>query len=300
MPHFCSAGSTIADALATSRLTLTPNCVVRRVLVDRGGKRAVGVEYVDSVSGRSGEAFGRVVMLCASALESTRIMLNSASKWHPHGLANSSGTLGRYLMDHVLGPRLVGAIERKAAARDVSGMAGLQIPGLGSTGARFVAQGAIELPFDSHGTACVFMGLGEMSPRAENCVSLSDTLTDKWGIPSLRIECAHDDRQQESCLAYLQGLRGLVTAAGYDVVNEGTKPELPGSAVHEMGTARMGSSSRESVLNEYCRTWDVDNLFITDGAAFVTSGFHNPTLTMLALTARACDKIHKDFAAEYV
>ncbi len=148
-------------------------------------------------------------------------------------------------------------------------------------------QGSLDASTDG-GTACTLLGFGEMLPRASNCVRLSERLRDKWGVPAALIGCVFSENEIEMAADQAQQLVAMVEQAGYEVSWKCTALAEPGMALHELGTARMGVDRDTSVLNRYNQCWDVPNLFVTDGAAFPSSGFQNPTLTMMALTGRAC------------
>lgn len=144
-----------------------------------------------------------------------------------------------------------------------------------------------------------FIGFGEMRPRYENQVTISEELKDKWGIPALKIECEYSEEEKAATHEWRQYMEAFLTHAGYKTNVSNEELSVPGSGIHEVGTARMGSDRKNSILNPYCRSWDVPNLFVTDGSAFVTSSYHNPTLTMLALTNRACVHIAENFSSEF-
>lgn len=291
VPFFSSVGSTIPAAECSGLFKVVPNAVVHTITTESSGRRANGVQYFDADTGEAKEIGAKVVMLCASALESTRILLNSRSSAHPNGLGNSSNVLGHYLMDHVCGAWVKG-LKRKQSTRGL--LVGVYMPPLRNNfGCAFGAQGLV------NNCAARFASFGEMFPRFENHVALSSNLKDRWGIPALRIDCQYSDEERAGAYLWHNDMEKLLRSAGYDTERSGDTLDEPGSGVHEMGTARMGKDPRSSVLNSYCRSWDVDNLFVTDGAAFVTSSFHNPTLTMMALTDRACSFISERYNSEY-
>ncbi len=312
--YFSSLSATLPAAEATGRLTLRPNSVVREVVRDPGLGRATGVRVVDAESGEDLEFRGRAVFLGASALESTRILLNSRSPDFPNGLANSSGTLGKYLMDHTMevGARATfdGWEDRTTRGRRPNGVyiarfrnateptteflrgygyqgsarragweRGLSMSGFGADFKReLLRPGPWEFGIE---------GYGECLPREENHVALNADQVDKWGVPTLRISCAWSDNERRMMRdAAEQAALMLEAAGGRDVVvDEELSP--PGLTIHEMGTARMGRDPATSVLNAHNQTWDVPNLFVIDGAAMTSSGCQNPSLTYMALAARA-------------
>lgn len=138
-----------------------------------------------------------------------------------------------------------------------------------------------------------------MLPRYENHVSLSAKIKDKWGIPALRIECEYTQQEIDGAHMWAEDIVRLLSSVGYRTESFDGQLNEPGMSIHEMGTARMGRDRQHSVLNPYCRSWEVSNLFVTDGSSFVNSSYHNPTLTMLALTDRACGFISDRYASDY-
>ena len=304
------AGAPVSAALeaaaGSGRLTLLSNSIVRRVLTGNDGSEARGVAYVDRHSGSEHEVEARLVLLCASTIESTRILLNSASSEHPAGLGNSSGVLGRFLMDHTFGISVEGVVPRA-----VGGEEGLQgdcvtpaFRNITEPDVEFLRGYSVQTHFRPAerrrfhrlrrlvrlGQTRFFMqSFGEVLPRFENRVTLEPGAVDAWGIPTVRIECRYGENERQMAADQLRCSLAIAAAAGFEV--DGTSADLlpPGSSVHELGTARMGADPASSVLNRHNQCWDVPNLFVTDGAAFTSSGFQNPTLTMMALTSRACD-----------
>ena len=287
-----SPPASLADALRTGRLTLRPNAVASHVVVDKVTGRASGVAFVDRHTRRAHEVRGRVVLLCASAIESARILLNSETPDGGRGLANSSGVLGRYLMDHVYLRGLEGR-RPLPPGRPSDPWAYLYVPQFvnvspASRAPEFLRGYGIQLALQ--GDQVHAYAFGEMLPRAENHMSLDRDLKDRWGIPAVRIECARGDNEQRMIERMTEHTREILSVLGAEI----EKPaELmpPGASIHEVGTARMGRDARTSVLDSFCRSWDVKNLFVSDGAAFPSQGVQNPTLTMLALTARCTDFI---------
>jgi choline dehydrogenase-like flavoprotein len=307
-------------------MTLRPNAVVREIIVDPNTSKARGVRVVNQITKRDYEEYGKVIVLCASTLESTRILMNSKSRQHPEGLGNSSGALGHYLMDHMYLISAGGVVPMlKGAEYDFSdgrangiyvprfrnifdkhpnfirgyGMQGgcrqgyeythaKQIPGFGAEFKRLVRENPREIPFWL-GAWC------EMLPRQENRVTIDPGKVDAWGIPVLRVECAHGDNERAMAKDALDTIREMVDAAGFQTLYSSSTPAPPGFCIHEVGTARMGSDPKTSVLNKWNQSWDAQNVFVTDGACFVSQGCQNPTLTMMAITARACDYIAQEF-----
>jgi choline dehydrogenase-like flavoprotein len=324
--YYSSPGSTLPAAEKTGNMTLRPNAVVREIIVDPNTGKASGVRVVNQITKRDDEEYGKVIVLCASTLESTRILLNSKSSRHPNGLGNSSGVLGHYLMDHMYSisaggvvPVLKGMeydysdgrangiyVPRFRNIRDKHpnfirgyGMQGncsqgysfehaKQTPGFGAEFKKLTRENPGEIPFWL-GAWC------EMLPRKENGVTIDPKKVDAWGIPVLRIECTHGDNERAMAKDALETIKEMVDAAGFRTLYTSSTPAPPGFCIHEVGTARMGADQKTSVLNKWNQSWDVKNVFVTDGACFVSQGCQNPTLTMMAITARACDYIANEF-----
>ncbi len=324
---FNSVASTLPVAMRTGRLTLRPNSVVRHLIIDNNTGKAKGVAFVDRVTRQELEAFSKVVVVAASTLESTRILLNSKSRQHPNGLGNSSGVLGHYLVDHFGGIGASGYFNILAGRDPVNedGKAsGLFIPRFrnldkktrhprflrgygfecGAGASRFpgFAKNPAVVPgFGSefkqrvrhYYTAPVSMTTrAAMLERFENYVEIDPAgIVDAWGIPVLRVHIQHSDNELEMARDAAETSEEILRAAGAEVVSTGGKVTTPGRIIHELGTARMGNDPKKSVLNRFNQVWDAKNVFVTDGAAFVNSANQNPTLTILALTIRACDYI---------
>lgn len=288
--------NTIKRALATGNATMRPNSVVSHLIVDPRTAAIRGVACIDRETGKSFEVSGRTVVLAASTLESIRIMLNSRCAQHPGGVGNSSGLLGRYLLDHMMvwvagrlppnpaPPSSLGAAHSMLIPkfRNVTELSDKFARGYGIWGGMQRAAHASQ-PSDGW-----FMhALLEVLPHQDNRVEIDESKRDAWGIPVPRITMNYGDNElkmREDAVATLNEMR---QAAGLSLGSYGcTKP---GQYVHEMGGARMGNDPRASVLNPFNQCWDAKNLFVTDGSCFVTSGWQNPSLTMMAIAARASD-----------
>lgn len=313
--YFSSPFTTLAAARRTRRLTLLTDAVVSHVTTDRSTGLASGVGYLDRATRAPREVRARVVLLCASTLESTRILLNSA----PGGLANSSGTLGRYLMDHMYGATIGGRMPDVKQAPPWHGPPrrpnGIFIPRFRNV-SRTHTNGVIRgysyqggatprFALNARGFGRSFKqavheeaywhaslhGFCEGLPSYNNFVEIDPSVVDAWGIPVLRIHMSWSENEKSlfrDCLE--QGAAMLETAGAVDIKTS-ARPKVPGDGIHEVGTARMGLDPKRSVLNEYCQAHDIKNLFVTDGAAFPSLGSVNPTLTMMANTVRACEHI---------
>jgi choline dehydrogenase-like flavoprotein len=328
---FNSLASTLPAAAATGRMTLRPNSIVRHVIVDTDTGKAAGLAFVDRVTREEHEVRAKVVVLAASTLESTRILFNSKTRQHPVGLGNSSGTLGHYLMDHFGGIGASGyfhILAGKDAMNEDGKAAGLLIPRFRNISketkqARFIrgygfecGSGARIFPAFAKNPN-VIPGFGsefkkrvrhyytspvslttraEMLPRFENHVEIDpDGVVDAWGVPVLKFHVQYSDNEREMARDAAETSEEILRAAGAEVVSTGGRITAPGRIIHELGTARMGNDAKTSVLNKFNQSWDVKNLFVVDGAAFVTCANQNPTLTILALTMRACDYIVDEY-----
>ncbi len=324
--YYSSPGSTLPAAAKTGRMTLKPNSVVRELIVDTNTGKAKGVRVINQLTKQERDEYAKVVVLCASTLESTRILLNSKSRQHPEGFGNTSGALGHYLMDHMYSisaggivPQLFGSeydfsdgrangiyVPRFRNIKDKHpnfirgyGMQGgvrvstdffkgRQIPGFGANFKKMVREAKSEVTW----------GLGawcEMLPDKNNTAKIDPNKVDAWGIPVLHIECKHGDNERAMAKDALETIKEMATAAKFTIQYSNLTPAPPGFCIHEVGTARMGSSAKTSVLNKWNQTWDAKNVFVTDGACYASVGCQNPTLTMMAITARACDYIADEF-----
>jgi choline dehydrogenase-like flavoprotein len=296
--------TTIPAALATGRAHLVTGAFVRCVTVDPLSGRVRGVTVVDRLSRRETDVKARLVALCASTIETTRILLNSRGPRHPHGLGNSSGILGLGLMDHTATSArgLLPAPCSIPRQLPSSGPHGFIIPRFRNLDRRdgdgfvrgYGIQGTAQRAFFGEpltplGWATFRMtALGETLPRRQNRVTLDPTVCDAFGIPVARIEYGWTENEEHMVEDARRTMREMVRAAGGVVLSETKGVSVPGQAVHEVGTAPMGADPRSSVVDPFNRCWDAPNVLVLDGAAWPTCGWQNPTLTMMALALRAC------------
>jgi len=314
--YFNSAFTTVADALATGHCTHVPNAMVYKVLMDSDRNQAKGLLYIDRVTHQPKEVYGRAVVLCAQALESVRILFNSSNRQYPNGLANSSGVLGHYQMDHITGggangefpdlrgtPSLNGPnnpagiyVARfrnlRGGARSKKFLRGYGYEGEGRAGFNWQARGFGDAYKKALVEPVVRMGIGgfgECLPRWENHVELDPSVTDTFGIPVLRIHMTYGENERAMLEEMADSAAEMLEAAGAKNVKTRTRRHTPGWAIHEVGIARMGSDPKKSVLNQFQQTHDVKNLFVCDGAGFTSSACQNPTLTIMALCVRSMD-----------
>jgi choline dehydrogenase-like flavoprotein len=290
------------------------------VLTDPGTHKATGVMYIDRNTREVREVRARAVVLCAQALESARILLNSA----PGGLANSSGVLGHYLMDHtwVAGgasgefPDAPAPKPSLGAARRPNGLytirmkntiggrrekdyvRGFGFQGGGSTNFRMNAPGygaAFKQGVLDPLTSVRLVGFGEVLARYDNFVEIDPKVVDKFGIPVLRIQMTWGENERKMIPDMAATATTMLEAAGAKNIRPFTVLDrVPGFGIHEMGTARMGSDPKKSVLNQFLQAHDIDNLFVMDASSFVSGGCQNPTLTIMALAVRGCDHLMQE------
>jgi choline dehydrogenase-like flavoprotein len=319
--YFNSPSTTLPDAARTGKLTLVSDAIVSHLVMNDGGK-ASGVVFLDRQTRAEREARGRVVVLAAGALESTRILLNSRSSRHPEGVGASSGALGHYLMDHFTledGGGVLPAL--KSSHREPVGRpSGYIIPKYVNADARFHNKNFVRgyyLAGDSHqelyGHAFGMKGFGkefrrkvsqeipyhfgiyaqgECLPRYDNFVRLDPTKTDAWGVPVLHISASYGDNEKAMARAMHERLNEILAAIKVDSLQApSAKLSAFGKNIHECGTARMGDDPKKSVVNRFNQVHDARNVFVTDGACFVTQGCYEPTLTIMAISARAADYI---------
>jgi choline dehydrogenase-like flavoprotein len=314
--YFSSQSSTLPAATATGRLTLKPFAIVTEVLYDRDRKRASGVRVLDAVTEQTTDYTAGIIFLCASTLNSTWLLLRSATDVWPGGLGSSSGALGHNLMDHHfrLGAsgRLEGLDDKSYYGRRPTGF---YIPryrnlfgdkrdylrGFGYQGgasragwARAVAELGVGGGFkdamaqpDSWSIGAT--AFGEMLPNPTNVVTLDQSRKDKWGLPVVKIDCATGENERLMRKDMMADMAEMLEATGVKNVRTYDNEYFPGMGIHEMGTARMGRDPKTSVLNAHNQVWDAPNVFVTDGACMTSAACQNPSLTYMALTARAAD-----------
>lgn len=315
--YFSSLSATLPAARKTGNLTIVTDAIVERLDYDHAKKRVSGVRVIDAKSGQGRSYQARVVFLCASTIGTTQILLNSRSEFFPSGLANRSDAVGRYLMDHVMGIGAGGThpgfIDRYYYGRRPTGFYLPRYINLTETeGVDFVRgfgfQGYSSRINWSRGRSEVgvgaelkkklrlpgrwgmqLIGFGEMLPRAENRVTLHPFRKDRWGIPLVHIDCTHGENEIKLAERANRDAVQMMVAAGFENVAPLGTVRAPGTSVHEMGTARMGRDPATSVLNGRNQAHDVPNLFITDGSCMTSSGTLNPSLTYMALSARAAN-----------
>ena len=290
--RFAPPLDTLEAAAMTGRLLIRTGAIAREIEVDRLG-HVLGVIWIDQQIRSEERARAPLVFLCASTLESTRLLLLSRSARSPDGLGAASGALGRYLMDHVKVQAHGQGPPQSQRVRSAKGRClylprfdarALPVPRPGPGFGVQVYQWQATAEHSQFGAA----SFAEMLPRPDNRVTLDIEQRDAWGIPVLHIDCTHSDKELMRAGEQIAALRELAELAGVTLTGISKAPDPPGCANHETGTARMGSEPASSVLDPYNQCWEAQGLYVTDGACFPSQGSQNPTLTILALTARAC------------
>ncbi|CAN7423091.1 GMC oxidoreductase [Pararhizobium sp. LjRoot238] len=326
----------LKDAIASGRLTIRNNAVACRITTDETTGLATGAEVIDRLTGARSAVRAASVVLCASPIESVRLLLNSANAKHPQGLGNSSGTLGRYFMDQLpcltsgAFPQVRGCFSDDSAPRDPfydpSGgifVARFDAAADGTPSEAFTYQGSVGRSAidDDTPSRMSFFGFGQMLPYEDNRITLDARQKDAWGIPVPHIRCVMHEREQALLGSMEQTLVDMLQAVGGEMEFIGSprgltemgpgafpnadmfsrfmfriwfrKTMCMGAAIHESGGARMGAFADSAVLNSWNQSWDVPNLLVTDASAFCSSGTVGTTLTVMALTVRACRQLAK-------
>ncbi len=314
--YFSSQSSTLPAAVATGNMTLRPDSIVMEVIFDADQQRATGVRVMDTASKEVREYYAKIIFLNASALGSTQILLNSTSDRFPDGMGNDSGELGHNLMDHhfrvgaqgfldgyedhyYLGRRPNGIYIPRF--RNIKEQRTDYIRGFGYQGRASREdwkRGIKEMAFGAEFKDSLTqpgpwqMGLGafgECLPYHENKVTLNREVLDVHDLPTLTFDCEFKSNEHIMRRDMMNSAAEMLEAAGLRDINTYDNGGGPGLGIHEMGTARMGRDPKTSVLNKYNQIHAVPNVFVTDGACMTSSGCQNPSLTYMALTARACD-----------
>lgn len=314
--YFSTQSSTLPAATATGKLTVRPWSIVTRILYDKDTKKAKGVEILDAQNMKTYEYYAKIVFLNASALNSAWVLMNSATDIWPGGLGSSSGELGHNVMDHHLGVGAGGTVEgyedkyyfgRRANGiyipryRNLNGEKRDYIRGFGYQGAagrenwsRDIAEmnigGAFKDALTEPGVWTMGIGgFGETLPYHENKITLDKTRKDKWGLNILAFDVEVKDNEKKMRKDMAEDAKEMLEAAGVKNVHTFDSEAVLGRGIHEMGTARMGRDPKTSVLNGWNQVWDAQNVFVTDGAAMASTACQNPSLTYMAMTARAAN-----------
>ena len=309
----------IPDAEKTGKLTSISNAVVREISKDPATGQPNGCHFVDRLSRREMHIKARIVVLAAGTLESTRLLLNS-------GLANSNGLVGRYLMDQIYGAGVTCSVPEARNGKATAALMGGDGVGGGAIVPRFrnittkhdkflrgyafnvtsrnggleprnFATYGVELQRkldEYHGSAFYMTIMGEVLGRYENHVRINKAKVDAWGIPVLHIETRYTDNEYNMAKDAVEVGSQMAHDAGFEVLSANAVPNPPGYSIHEVGTCRMGSDPKRSVLNRWNQSHDHKNLFVVDGASFVSAGWQNPTMTILALSMRASEHLAEE------
>jgi choline dehydrogenase-like flavoprotein len=314
--YFSTQSSTLPAAMKTGNLTLMPYQIVSEIIYDKDRKRASGVRVMDALTMKTRDFNAKIIFVCASAMNSTWLLMNSAKDIWPGGLGSSSGELGHNLMDHHFRLGAQGAIDgledkyyygRKPNGfyiprfQNVAGDKRGYLRGFGYQGGasrgewgRAVAELGIGGDYKDNAATVGPWGIGstafgEMLPYHENKITLDATKKDKWGMPVLNIDCEIKENELNMRKDMMADMAEMLTACGVKNVRTYDGGYTPGMGIHEMGTARMGRDPKTSVLNGNNQVWDAPNVFVTDGACMTSAAAVNPSLTYMALTARAAD-----------
>jgi choline dehydrogenase-like flavoprotein len=315
--YFSTQSSTLPAAQKTGNLTVRPWSIVTKIIYDKDKKRATGVEVLDAETNKTYVFSSKIVFLNASALNSAWVLMNSATDIWPEGLGSSSGELGHNVMDHhyMLGAKgdVDGYLDKYYYGRRANGFyiprfANLfgdkrdYLRGFGYQGAASRSGWSREIAEMNIGGQYKDMlaepgdweigatGFGEVLPYHENKISLDKNVKDKWGLPVLAMDCELKENELKMRKDIVKELVAMFEAAGVkNITSWDSKEYALGQGIHEMGTARMGHDPKTSVLNKWNQVWDASNVFVTDGACMTSAACQNPSLTYMALTARAAD-----------
>jgi choline dehydrogenase-like flavoprotein len=314
--YFSTQSATLPAAMKTGNLTLRPFSIVTQLLYDKDKKKATGVQILDAETNQSYEFKAKIIFVCASALNSTWVLMNSATDIWPGGLGSSSGELGHNVMDHHFRIGAEGNVEGfsdkyEYGRRPVSGYIPRfrniyndkrnYIRGFGYQGGAGRGRGAdvaemmigedlknaLSVPNDDWKISIT--GFGEMLPYHENKITLDKTVKDKWGLPVLSFDAEIKENEKKMRIDMMNDAKEMLEVSGVKDIKTFDHGYAIGMGIHEMGTARMGRDPKTSVLNGHNQVWDAPNVFVTDGACMTSASCVNPSLTYMAMTARAAD-----------
>ena len=314
--YFSSNSTTLVDAYDSGNLTMRESSIVKEVVYDEETKKAVGVKIIDAISKEEITYYAKIIFLNASAIATASILLNSVSKSFPNGLGNSSLQVGHNLMDHVVNEGTYGTfdglsdkyyegrspgtiyiprfqnLDTKTENTDFVRGYGIKGKGERENWESKPTKGfgaALKAQLETPGKWKISLGgRGEVLPNYENKISLDPKKKDQWGLPLVKVHFEYGANDLAMMDHMTKESEEILVKAGFKNVGSYRNSPPPGSAVHEMGTARMGDDPKTSVLNKNNQMHDVKNVFITDGSCMTSSGCQNPSLTYMALTARAC------------
>jgi len=316
---FDSPTGLIYPAMDTGNLTIRTNATVYEITVDKNTGKARGAAFIDTATGQTYEAKGKVVILAASTLETARLLLLSKSPQHPNGIANSSGHVGHNFCEHIMGPGITGIVKelvgkphtlddgrpggfyvarfRNLKERNPNFIRGYGYEGEG--GLTMFPSGAFSTPgfgeafkkrVRDYAGAFISMGaFGEVLPRYENAMDIDPNIKDHWGIPALRFSYKFGDNEKKMAKDMADSAHEMFEESGIEIVNVNRRILTEGWSIHELGTSRMGDDPKTSVVNQFQQSHDVKNLFVVDGSTHVNASCQNPTWTIMALAWRSCD-----------
>jgi len=325
--YFSTQSSTLPAAMKTGNLTVRPFSIVTKLIYDKDSKKAKGVEVLDAETNKTYEYFSKIVFLNASSLNSAWVLMNTATDVWPGGLGSSSGELGHNVMDHHYMIGASGTVDgyedqyyygRRANGFYITRFANLYgdkrdyLRGFGYQGgasregwSRMVAELNVGSEFKEELTepgdwTIGATGFGEILPYHENKISLDPAKKDKWGLPVLSMDAELKENELKMRKDIITEISAMFDASGIKNVVTFDKGHAMGHGIHEMGTARMGKDPKTSVLNKHNQVWDAQNVFVTDGSFMVSSGCQNPSLTYMAMTARAADYAVKELKKQNI
>ena len=313
--YFSTQSATLPAAVKTGNLTLEADKIVTKILYDKDKKKATGVEVIDATNNQTYQYTAKIIFVCASAFNSTWLLMNSATDVWPDGLGSSSGELGNNAMDHHFRVGAKGTVEGFEDLYEYGRRpTGIYVPrfrniyndkrdylrGFGYQGGAG-REGGVEIAEMSFGADLKesltepgkweinLLGFGEMLPDHSNRIYLNKTVKDKWGLPVLAMDVEMKENEFKMRKDMMADAAEMLDISGVKNIKPYDTGYAPGMGIHEMGTARMGKDPKSSVLNGNNQVWDALNVFVTDGASMASASCVNPSLTYMALTARAAD-----------
>ena len=320
--YFSSQSGSLPAAAATGKMTLRPDSIVHSIIYDENKGKATGVRVIDANTKEMVEYSAKIIFVNAATLNTTLILLNSTSNRFPNGLGNDSGVLGHYLMDHNYRTEVSGThegyLDKYYKGRRPNGFYVPRFRNVGSDKQKdylrgFAFGGSCERSgweqglwrkgfgadfknaITKPGPWSIFMqSQAEMLPEFHNHVKINHKITDPWGMPTLDIDCAYGQNEDKMDKDIALVAREMLEAGGFKNININYNNGKPGIGIHEVGTARMGKDPKTSILNGWNQVHTVKNVFVTDGASLPSQGSQNPSITFMALTARACDYAVKE------
>jgi choline dehydrogenase-like flavoprotein len=316
--YFSTQSATLPAGMKTGNLTMETNKIVTKLIYNKDSKKATGVEVIDAVDNKTYTYNAKIIFLCASSFNSTWVLMNSATEIWPDGLGSSSGELGHNVMDHHFRLGAKGEVEGFADKREFGQRpTGIYVPrfrniyddkrdylrgfgyqggaGRGTKGSHHVPEFTIGAELKNamltlnDNWEMNLLAFGEMLPDHSNKISLNKNKKDKWGLPVLDFDVEMKTNELNMRKDMMADAKEMLEAAGVKNVETYDSGYSPGMGIHEMGTARMGRDPKTSVLNGHNQVWDALNVFVTDGASMTSASCVNPSLTYMALTARAAD-----------